>query len=90
MPKDDTERAGECGRRGEWEDDPAAPSALECLRAAGFTREASARALPATLALSAASDMDLGKAARVATKMVILMRKIEMVQTNHHLITFVP
>lgn len=65
MPKDDTERAVECGRRGEWEDDPAAPSALECLRAASFTTEQARAAVPSVLLLSAAASIDLAKASEI-------------------------
>lgn len=98
MPKDEadhrtaTEGLMERDRREEWSSTEwaRATDALALLNAAGFTREGSARALHATLALSAASNMDLGKAARVATEMMFLMHKIEMVQAGRHLITFVP
>lgn len=89
MPRDDAENA-HIDRLVTWEDDPTAPSALECLSAAGLTREGSAHALPAPLALSVASNMDLGRATRVATEMMILMRKIEAANLCHHSITFVP
>ena len=99
MPRDEAdhrttaERLIEQDRREEWSatDWERNTDALDCLRAAGFNREQSARALPAALALSAASSMDLGRAAAVATEMVILMRKIEMVRSyRHDIITLVP
>ena len=97
MPKDDadhrpaTEHLMERDGRAEWShaEWERGADAIAFLNAAGFTREGSARALPATLALSAASNMDLGRATRVATEMMILMRKVEYASLNH-CITFVP
>lgn len=82
MPRDDRGCAPPRG--------PTDQSPLDYLRAAGFNREQSAPALPAALALSAASSMDLGRVAAAATKMVILMRKIEAISSARYGITFVP
>lgn len=99
MPTDDrdhrthTERLIDQDRREEWSatDWERNTGALNYLRAASLDREQSEAALPAVRALSAANSMDIGRAAAVVTKMMILVRKIETVCAHrYHITTLVP
>lgn len=99
MPTDDrdhrthTERLIEQDRREEWSatDWERNTGALNYLRAASLDREQSEAALPADVHTVRRRQRAHGRAAAVATKMMILVRKIETVCSHrYHITTFVP